>query len=179
MGNITITKNIKMGNKQPLVLIAGPCVLEKKEICYEIIETLQGICQDLGINYIFKASFDKANRTNIHSYRGIGIKKSLQVFTELKEKYNIPILTDIHEANQAKEIAKVVDFLQIPALLCRQTDLILAASKTGKATNIKKGQFLAPQDMKNVVEKFISTGNKNVSLCERGTVLVIIISLLI
>lgn len=150
-------------------LIAGPCVIESEENVMLIAETVKGIAERLNLDYYFKASFDKANRTSISSYRGPGIEKGLEILQKVKEKYGLKICTDIHEPWQAEKAAQVADILQIPAFLCRQTDLLVAAAKTGKIINIKKAQFLAPWDMKNVVKKVEESGNHNIMLCERGT----------
>ncbi len=150
-------------------LIAGPCVIESEEMIFEIASEMKKITTELNIPYTFKASFDKANRTSINSYRGPGIEKGIDILKSVKEKYNLPICTDIHEAWQAEIVAPVCDIIQIPAFLCRQTDLLVAAAKTGKCINIKKAQFLAPWDMKNCIDKVIQSGNNNVMLCERGT----------
>lgn len=158
-----------IGDNEPLVLLAGPCVIESKDLCFEIAGKTKEICNRLGINYVFKASFDKANRTSVESFRGPGIEKGLEILSEVKAEFDLPIVTDIHEAWQAKEVASVADILQIPAFLCRQTDLIVEAAKTGKCVNIKKGQFVAPWDMKNSLGKALSTGNKNIMLTERGS----------
>lgn len=152
-----------------LTLIGGPCAIESKEMCFEVANTMVNICQKLNINYIFKGSFDKANRSNLHAGRGAGMEKGLEILNDIKETYHIPVTTDVHESWQCKEVAKVVDVLQIPAYLCRQTDLILESARTGKVVNIKKGQFMAPWNMVNVVEKMLSCNNKNIILCERGT----------
>ena len=161
--------NVKFGNDLPFVLIGGPCQLESKEhaigLCGKIVE----ITKELGIPYVFKASFDKANRTSINGARGIGLEKALDVFAEIKKIYGVPVITDVHEPYQCAEVASVVDMLQIPAFLCRQTDLVVAAAKTGKAVNIKKGQFLAPWDMKHLVMKSVESGNDKVCITERGT----------
>ncbi len=161
-------KDIEISNNNPFTLIAGPCVLESKDHAFFMAEEILKITKKLNINLIYKSSFDKANRSSTKSTRGLGLSKSLEVFQELKKKYNVPIITDIHESGQCKEVAEVVDVLQIPAFLCRQTDLLKAAAETGRVLNIKKGQFLAPWDMKNVVEKVESFGSKNIMLCERG-----------
>lgn len=150
-------------------LIAGPCVIESEEMILSIASQMKEITEELGIPYTFKASFDKANRTSISSFRGPGIERGLEILQKVKDTYDLPICTDIHEAWQAKPAAEVADVLQIPAFLCRQTDLLVAAAKTGKCVNIKKAQFLAPWDMKNCVEKVRQSGNDNVMLCERGT----------
>ena len=150
-------------------LIAGPCVIESEENVMLIAETVKGIAGRLDLDYYFKASFDKANRTSISSYRGPGIEKGLEILQKVKDKYGLKICTDIHEPWQAEKAAQVADIIQIPAFLCRQTDLLVAAAKTGKTINIKKAQFLAPWDMKNVVKKVEESGNHNIMLCERGT----------
>ena len=150
-------------------LIAGPCVIESEELCLSVATEMKDITEALGIPYTFKASFDKANRTSIHSFRGPGLEEGLRILQKVKDTYNLPICTDIHEPWQAEPAAQVADILQIPAFLCRQTDLLVAAAKTGKYINIKKAQFLAPWDMKNCVEKVRESGNENVMLCERGT----------
>ena len=151
------------------LLIAGPCVIESEENVMLIAERIKGIAERLGIDYCFKASFDKANRTSIASYRGPGIDEGLRILKKVKDTYNLKICTDIHEPWQAEKVAAVADILQIPAFLCRQTDLLVAAAKTGKVINVKKAQFLAPWDMKNVVGKLEEAGNRNIMLCERGT----------
>lgn len=161
--------NLQIGNDLPFSLIAGPCQIESQDHTDMIAGTLKEICQDLGIGLIYKSSFDKANRSSIGTKRGLGIDKGLQILNGVKHKFGLPILTDIHETYQANEVAAAgVDVLQIPAFLCRQTDLLLAAGRTGCAINVKKGQFLAPHDMKNVAAKIASTGNERIMLCERG-----------
>lgn len=150
-------------------LIAGPCAIESEEMAMDIAEKMKTITDKLGIDYTFKGSFDKANRTSIHSKRGLGIDEGLRILQKVKDTYNIPVATDIHESWQAEPVGKVVDIVQIPAFLCRQTDLLVAAAKTGKCINIKKAQFLAPWDMKNCLQKVVESGNSNVMLCERGT----------
>ena len=150
-------------------LIAGPCAIESEEMAMDIAEKMKAITDKLGIDYTFKGSFDKANRTSIHSKRGLGIDEGLRILQKVKHTYNIPVATDIHESWQAEPVGKVVDIVQIPAFLCRQTDLLVAAAKTGKCINIKKAQFLAPWDMKNCLQKVVESGNSNVMLCERGT----------
>lgn len=150
-------------------LIAGPCVIESEEMVLSIAGRMKIITEKMGIPYTFKASFDKANRTSVNGFRGPGIERGLEILQEVKDNYRIPICTDIHEPWQAAEAAKVADIIQIPAFLCRQTDLLIAAAKTGKCINIKKAQFLAPWDMKNCLEKVRQSGNDNVMLCERGT----------
>lgn len=166
---INIGNRFSIGGDERFTLIAGPCVIESEENVLEIAGKIKEICERLNINYIFKASFDKANRSSIHSFRGPGLKKGLEILKKVKKMYNLPIITDVHTESQCEEVAKVVDVIQIPAFLCRQTDLLVAAGKTGLPINIKKGQFLAPWDMKNVVEKMKEIGNSNIMLCERGT----------
>jgi 2-dehydro-3-deoxyphosphooctonate aldolase (KDO 8-P synthase) len=161
-------QNITIGNDLPFVLIAGPCVLESREHALEMSAAIKEITDKLGIPFIYKTSFDKANRTSIQGHRGIGMKASLPILAEVKEKMGCPIITDVHSSEQCAVIAEVADILQIPAFLCRQTDLLKAAAETGKAINIKKGQFLAPWDMGNVVKKMESFGNSQLMLCERG-----------
>ena len=161
--------NISIGNNLPFFLIAGPCQIESQDHAEYLAGSIKDICAELGIGFVYKSSFDKANRSSIETKRGVGIDKGLAVLNAIKHKFGVPILTDIHETYQADEVAAAgVDILQIPAFLCRQTDLLLAAGKTGCAVNIKKGQFLAPQDMKNVAAKIASTGNERIMLCERG-----------
>ena len=150
-------------------LIAGPCAIESEEMAMDIAEKMKAITDKLGIDYTFKGSFDKANRTSIHSKRGLGIDEGLRILQKVKNTYNIPVATDIHESWQAEPVGKVVDIVQIPAFLCRQTDLLVAAAKTGKCINIKKAQFLAPWDMKNCLQKVVESGNSNVMVWERGT----------
>lgn len=156
------------GAGNPLTIIAGPCVIESLDLCREIAAQVQAICRELGLPYIFKASFDKANRTSGGSFRGQGLEQGLEVLAAIKSEFQIPVLTDIHESWQVSPVAEIVDVLQIPAFLCRQTDLLLAAGESGRVVNVKKGQFLAPWDMKNVVEKVTGTGNQNLLLTERG-----------
>lgn len=161
---------VTIGNKLPLSLIAGPCQIESREHAIFIAGSMVEITQKLGIPYIFKASFDKANRTSISGARGVGIEEGMRTFEEIRKLYpDLPLLTDIHETWQCAEVAKYVDVLQIPAFLCRQTDLVVAAAKTGKIVNIKKGQFLAPWDVKNIVKKVEDSGNNNICITERGT----------
>lgn len=157
-----------ISNDKPFMLFAGPCQLESRDHGFMMAEGIKEICLELDIPFVFKASFDKANRTSASGERGIGLEKSLEIFTEIKQQLDLPILTDVHEVSQCAPVAEVVDVLQIPAFLCRQTDLLLAAGETGKVIKIKKGQFLAPWDMKNVVNKVLSTGNQNILLTERG-----------
>lgn len=151
------------------LLIAGPCVIESEDSAMEIAEAVKGMAERLGLDYYFKASFDKANRTSISSYRGPGIEEGLRILRKVKDTYSLRICTDIHEPWQAQEAAEVADMIQIPAFLCRQTDLLAAAARTGKLINVKKAQFLAPWDMANVVRKIEESGNRNIMLCERGT----------
>lgn len=160
--------DIRIGNDLPLVLIAGPCQMESREHALEMAHAIREIADRVGIRAIYKSSFDKANRTSVGGKRGLGLEKSLAVFAEVREKTGLPVLTDVHTAEQCPIVAEAVDVMQIPAFLCRQTDLLLAAGETGCAINVKKGQFLAPWDMKNVVDKLRSTGNNNISVCERG-----------
>ena len=164
---VKITDKITVGNGK-IFLIAGPCVIESEDLVMEVAKKMKEITDKLGINYIFKASFDKANRSSISSFRGPGIDKGLEILARVKEKYGVALATDIHEPWQCEKAKEVINLLQIPAFLCRQTDLLVAAAETGKAVNIKKGQFLAPWDMKNVVNKFCEVGNENIMLCERG-----------
>lgn len=161
--------SFEIGNDLPIAIIAGPCQIESRQHAIEIAGKMVEITKELGVNYIFKASFDKANRTSINSARGVGIDEGMKTFAEIKKLYGCPILTDIHEREQCAVAAEYVDILQIPAFLCRQTDLVIAAAKTGKVVNIKKGQFLAPWDMKHLVMKSVESGNDKVCLTERGT----------
>ncbi|MCZ2356990.1 MAG: 3-deoxy-8-phosphooctulonate synthase [Bacteroidia bacterium] len=161
--------DILIGNQNPLVLIAGPCIVETPELTLQIALEIQAVCSKLNIPFIFKASFDKANRSSNRSFRGNGLEYGLQVLSDIRQKTGLPVLTDIHESWQAEVAAQVVDVLQIPAFLCRQTDLLVAAAKTGKPVNVKKGQFLAPWDMKGVAEKLMLSGCENILLTERGT----------
>src|SRR5271170_3695407 len=164
---VTIGK-VRFGNKLPLALIAGPCALESRAHAFDMAGALKELTAKLGIGFVYKTSFDKANRTSVNSARGLGLDEALKIFSELREKLGIAVLTDVHEPQQCAAVAEVVDILQIPAFLCRQTDLLIAAAKTGRAINVKKGQFLAPWDMKNVVEKITGAGNANVLVTERG-----------
>lgn len=169
MTSEVIIGNTALGGGNPLSLIAGPCVIENEDITFYTAQRLKEICEDLKISFIFKSSFDKANRTSLSSFRGPGIDRGLRILSDVKSRFQVPVLSDIHSVDEVRPASEVLDALQIPAFLCRQTDLVLAASKTGKAVNIKKGQFLAPWDMKNIIEKFISTGNRNIFITERGT----------
>jgi 2-dehydro-3-deoxyphosphooctonate aldolase (KDO 8-P synthase) len=152
-----------------LIIIAGPCVIESEEVLFGTAERLKEIAGGLGLSIIFKSSYDKANRSSLSSFRGPGIEQGLALLREVRERFGLPVLTDIHTPDEARTASEVVDYLQVPAFLCRQTDLIIAASETGKPVNIKKGQFLAPWDVKNIIQKFISTGNRNLMITERGT----------
>lgn len=162
-------KNFEISNNEKFILLAGPCSIESEELVMEVAETMGELTEKLNIPYIFKSSFDKANRTSINSYRGLGIEKGLKILQKVKERYNLPIVTDIHLPEQAKMVSEVADIIQIPAFLCRQTDLLIAAAKTNKIINVKKAQFLAPNDMKNVIQKIKDSGNDKIMLCERGT----------
>ena len=161
--------NFDVSNNLPFILIAGPCSIEGNDHSIDHAGRINEICKSLNINFVFKSSFDKANRSSSQSLRGIGIDKGLKILSNVKKKINVPIITDVHESSQCKEVASVVDIIQIPAFLCRQTDLLIAAGETKKIVNIKKGQFLAPWDMANVVKKIEETGNNNILLTERGT----------
>ena len=166
--NIVSLNNISISNDLPITLIAGPCVLESHSHAKMMVEILLKITTDLKINFIYKTSYDKANRTSLTGIRGLGLDSSLKIFSELKTEYGINILTDVHDANHCDLIKDHVDILQIPAFLCRQTDLLIAAANTNKIINIKKGQFLSPHDMINVANKVIDSGNNNLLLTERG-----------
>ncbi len=160
--------SVAFGNELPISLIAGPCQMESREHAFMMAGKLKEICGRLGIGLVYKSSFDKANRTSLGGKRGLGLEKSLAVFADIKKELGLPVLTDVHENGQCAEVASVIDILQIPAFLCRQTDLLIAAAKTGRVVNVKKGQFLAPWDMKNVLAKVVDSGNPNVMLTERG-----------
>jgi 2-dehydro-3-deoxyphosphooctonate aldolase (KDO 8-P synthase) len=164
-----VIENIRIGNGNLPVIVAGPCVIESEDITFYTAEKLKEICSTVGLPFIFKSSYDKANRTSLKSYRGPGIDKGLSILSDIKSRLNIPVISDVHSIDEVKPASEVFDVLQIPAFLCRQTDLIIEASKTGKTVNIKKGQFLAPWDVKNIIEKFTSTGNHNLMITERGT----------
>ncbi len=161
-------KNIKIGGKNPLVLIAGPCVIESQSLCLETAGAIKDIAKGLGIPYIFKSSFDKANRLSLDSYRGPGIKRGLEILNKVKQKIKVPVLSDIHCRKEIAQAGAVLDIIQIPAFLCRQTDIVVTAAKTGKAINIKKGQFLAPWDILPIIKKVESTGNRQILITERG-----------
>ncbi|SDR03897.1 3-deoxy-8-phosphooctulonate synthase [Pseudovibrio sp. Tun.PSC04-5.I4] len=156
-------------NSKPFSLIAGPCQMESRSHAMEMAQAVKEIAEELGIGLVFKASYDKANRTSLSASRGMGMKAGLEVFAEIKETYGLPVITDVHEPSHCAPVGEVCDVLQIPAYLCRQTDLLVAAANTGRVINVKKGQFLAPWDMKNVMTKIVESGNSNVMLCERGT----------
>lgn len=166
---VKINAHTSIGSGGPLLIIAGPCVIESLDLCREVAHRAVEVCGKLGLPYVFKASFDKANRTSGSSFRGNSLESGLEVLDAIKREFDVPVITDVHEAWQVKPLAEVVDILQIPAFLCRQTDLVVAAAETGLPVNVKKGQFLAPWDMKNVVDKVTATGNHNLVLTERGT----------
>jgi len=159
---------VEIANDRPFVLVAGPCQMESRAHALETAEALTGICAGIGIPLIYKSSFDKGNRTSLNAPRGIGLTAALDVFAELRDRFGCPVLTDVHDADQCAIVAETVDVLQIPAFLCRQTDLLVAAAQTGRAINVKKGQFLAPWDMTNVAAKLAGSGNERIILCERG-----------
>jgi 2-dehydro-3-deoxyphosphooctonate aldolase (KDO 8-P synthase) len=167
-GEITIA-DTKIGGDNPLCIIAGPCVIENSDLVLHTAEQLKEICTNIGVALLFKSSYDKANRTSVTSFRGPGLDMGLRILSDLKSRLHIPVISDIHSVDEVKPASEVLDALQIPAFLCRQTDLILAASNTGKPVNIKKGQFLAPWDVKNIIDKFTSTGNRNIFITERGS----------
>lgn len=161
--------NISIANDQPFVLFGGMNVLESRDLAMRIAEHYVEVTDKLGIPYVFKASFDKANRSSVHSYRGPGMEQGLRIFEEIKTQFNVPLITDVHEPHQAAPVAEVVDIIQLPAFLARQTDLVVAMAKTGNLINVKKPQFLAPQEMKHIITKFHEAGNDQVMLCERGS----------
>ena len=161
--------SVTFGNHLPLALIAGPCQMESRDHAFMVAGTLKEICGRLGLGLVYKTSFDKANRTSLSSQRGLGLEKSLPIFAGIRKELGLPLLTDVHQIHQCTELAPVIDILQIPAFLCRQTDLLLAAARTGRVVNVKKGPFLAPWDMRHAVDKIVSSGNSNVLLTERGT----------
>ena len=168
-----VSKKVKIAgfevaNDQPFFLMAGPCQIESLDHAQHICGTMVEICGKLGINYVYKSSFDKANRTSLGAQRGVGLDEGLKIFQSLKDEFGVPVVTDVHTADQCADVATVVDVLQIPAFLCRQTDLLVAAAETGAVINVKKGQFLAPWDMENVAKKLAASGNENIMLCERG-----------
>jgi 2-dehydro-3-deoxyphosphooctonate aldolase (KDO 8-P synthase) len=167
-GKTVVVSSVAFGNALPLALIAGPCQMESRDHAFTMAGRLKEICERLGIGLVYKSSFDKANRTSLSGRRGLGLDKSLSVFADIRKAFGLPVLTDVHEREQCAVLAQVVDILQIPAFLCRQTDLLVAAARTGRAINVKKGQFLAPWDMANVLAKIVESGNPNVLLTERG-----------
>lgn len=167
MNSVSITEQIKVGPGRPFLLVAGPCVLEFEGMAAEVAQTLSDMADRLGISYVFKASFDKANRTSLSSYRGPGLERGLEMLAAIKEK-GIPVVSDVHDVSQVEQAAKVLDMIQIPAFLCRQTDLLVAAASTGKAISLKKGQFMSPWDMQHAVGKVKESGNQNLLLLERG-----------
>ncbi|MFT9449543.1 3-deoxy-8-phosphooctulonate synthase [Gluconobacter japonicus] len=161
--------NLEIGQDRPFTLIAGPCQIESREHAVEMADALSTVCRELDIGLIYKSSYDKANRSSVNAARGVGMEKGLDILASIRERFDVPVLTDVHSADQCAIAAQAVDVLQIPAFLCRQTDLLLAAGQTGRAINVKKGQFLAPWDMANVAAKLASTGNERIMLCDRGT----------
>lgn len=167
--NIKITDKITIGNSLPFVLLGGMNVLESRDLALKVCEEYVRVTDKLGIPYVFKASFDKANRSSIHSYRGPGLEEGMRIFEEVKRSFNVPVITDVHEPWQAPVVAEVVDILQLPAFLARQTDLVAALAKTGRIINIKKPQFLSPSQVKHIVEKFREAGNEQLILCDRGS----------
>lgn len=167
MRNVAIKKFL-IGKGQPLALMCGPCMIESEDLCFRVAEHVKEICHSLNINYIFKSSFDKANRSSGDAQRGPGLEEGLRILENVKKAFDLPVVTDIHLPEQAAPVAQVCDLIQIPAFLCRQTDILVAAAETGKAVSIKKGQFMAPWDMGNVVEKVRSAGNDNIILVDRG-----------
>lgn len=168
MQQVVKVKKLNISNELPIILIAGPCMLESRDVAFRCAEYLAKMSDEIKMPLVFKTSFDKANRTSLNSKRGLPFEEALKVFEELRNSFNFPIVTDVHESYQVSLLDDYVDMFQIPAYLCRQTDLLVAVAKSGKAVNIKKGQFLAPWDMKNVLEKVTQSGNRNVLLCERG-----------
>ena len=167
--NVVKILNFEVSNKLPFFLIAGPCSIESKDHAINHAGAIKEICDKLKINFVYKSSFDKANRSSFNSHRGVGIEKGLYILSDVKKTFNTALLTDVHETYQCKDVGEIVDIIQIPAFLCRQTDLLIAASNTKKIINVKKGQFLAPWDMKNVLNKILDNGNNKVLLTERGT----------
>jgi 2-dehydro-3-deoxyphosphooctonate aldolase (KDO 8-P synthase) len=166
---VIIDSKVKIGGANPLFLIGGPCVIESQEHALFMAKEIKKICQDLHVSFIFKASYDKANRSSISSYRGPGLDKGLEILRLIKKELDVPVLSDVHETNQVERAAQVLDVIQIPAFLCRQTDLIIEAARTRKPLNLKKGQFLSPHEMKNQLDKALSQGNEKIILTERGT----------
>lgn len=166
--SVVTAGNVTFANDQRFSLIAGPCQMESRDHAFDVAGRIKEICADLGIGLVYKSSFDKANRTSLSAQRGMGLEKSLEVFADLKTEYGFPVITDVHTEEHCAIAGEICDVLQIPAFLCRQTDLLIAAARTGCVINVKKGQFLAPWDMKNVLAKIVDSGNPNVLLCERG-----------
>jgi 2-dehydro-3-deoxyphosphooctonate aldolase (KDO 8-P synthase) len=166
---IEISPSVRVGGKNPLFLIGGPCVIESEEHTLHMAKEIQNVCESLGIPFIFKASYDKANRSSIESYRGPGLEHGLAILSRVRKELGIPVLSDVHETGQLQRAADVLDVIQIPAFLCRQTDLLVEAAKTQKPLNIKKGQFLSPNEVKNIIDKVKSQGNEKIFLTERGT----------
>ena len=165
---VPVTDGLIVGGQHPLTVLAGPCVAESEDLCLRVAESAMQACGKLGLQYVFKASFDKANRTSVKSFRGLGMEEGLHILASVKAHFGCPVVTDVHESCQCVPVAEVADILQIPAFLCRQTDLLLAAAATGRVVNVKKGQFLAPEDMGQVVGKLQSAGNHKILLTERG-----------
>jgi len=163
-----IAGKVKIGGENPIILIAGPCVIESEKSALNTAEKLRDICEEINIPLIYKSSYDKANRTSVKSFRGLGIKKGLKILKKVRDKFNIPVLSDIHKEEEIEDAAEVLDIIQIPAFLSRQTDMIIKAAKTDRVVNVKKGQFLAPWDIKNIIDKVESTGNKKILITERG-----------
>jgi 2-dehydro-3-deoxyphosphooctonate aldolase (KDO 8-P synthase) len=170
MHQIKITNNISVGLSSPLLIIAGPCVIENESHTLAMADKLKELSNRLNIPLVFKSSFDKANRTSIDSYRGPGLEKGLKILEKVRHQFDLPLLSDIHEPSQASEAAEILDVIQIPAFLCRQTDMLTAAAKTGKVVNVKKGQFLSPRDVQHIIEKITASGNQRVMITERGTI---------
>jgi 2-dehydro-3-deoxyphosphooctonate aldolase (KDO 8-P synthase) len=168
VNSLVTTQGVRFGNDAKLALIAGPCALESREHAFDMAGALSELARKLDIGFVYKSSFDKANRTSLEAQRGLGLDKALTIFADIRKKLGVPVLTDVHEPGQCAAVAEAVDILQIPAFLCRQTDLLVAAARTGRVVNVKKGQFLAPWDMKNVVAKIVGAGNPNVLVTERG-----------
>ncbi|MFA7044342.1 MAG: 3-deoxy-8-phosphooctulonate synthase [Bacteroidales bacterium] len=167
--SVHVAERFNIGGNERFALIAGPCAIESESMTMMVAEYLKKTCEELGLHLVFKSSYDKANRSSIHSPRGVGIEKGLAILQKVKEELNIPIVTDVHETWQCVPVGEVVDMIQIPAFLSRQTDLLVAAAKTGKIVNVKKGQFMAPWDMKNVINKLEEAGNEKILICERGS----------
>jgi len=169
MAEVTVAQGVVVGSGHPLLVVAGPCVIESARLCQDVAGALKEACAGLGLPYVFKASFDKANRTSLSSFRGPGLDEGLEVLRQVREQVGVPVLTDVHVPDHAERVAEAVDALQIPAFLCRQTDLLVAAARTGLPVNLKKGQFMAPEDMAASAGKVSASGNERIILCERGT----------